>query len=350
MRNSNNEPAFLQEIFLEEAWEKIEKLEEFIEKKTGVDFIEVQSDEVESLFRTLHGLKGSASMMGYPAISETAHSAEDLFAYLRDEIEPTQEDLDTILQLLRSVSGYLKRELRCMETDEEVTGFGWAVVKRIKNFLANVDSDNVPEGPSYQIAYTRKGKQVIPFINFLSLIPQIERMANIMSKELGKEYRLNILGCETEVPRDIFEKVSMTVIQLVKNSIDHGLESKDLRVSLGKTPIGEISLNIRKTSQRLYIDFRDDGQGLDRGIILRQARKKNLLTKLEENYTDDEVFGFLFNSGFSTKKQIDLFSGRGVGLDVVKASIGSLGGTIRMESNIYMGTTVFIEFPLVFEV
>ncbi len=158
-------PDFLQDIFLEETWKNIDKIDSFIESKAALEEIEISQTEVDSLFRTMHGVKGSASMMGYPAISETAHSAEDLFSYLREEESPAQEDLQTILQLLRMVSGYLKRELRRMETDDEVTDFGWAVVRRIKNFLAHVDSDNEPEGPSYQIAYTRKGKRRIPFIN-----------------------------------------------------------------------------------------------------------------------------------------------------------------------------------------
>lgn len=346
MGNSSTEPAFLQELFLEETWKKIDKLENFIERKAKRRIIGVGAEEVDDLFRNLHGMKGSASMMGYPAISETAHSAEDLFAYLRDEEHPTQEDLQTILQLLRMVCGYLKRELRSMETDDEVTGFGWAVVRRIKNFLANVDSDNVPEGPSYQIPYTRKGKQRIPYMNFESLVHQAERLANVMSFELNKQYLLEFSGTETEVPHDIYDKVCMAIIQMIKNSLDHGLEDRNVRQALGKTPVGEITIDIKKTPQKVYITFHDDGQGLDTRAILNQAEERNLLNKPREAYEDEEIFAFLFRSGFTTKNKIDMFSGRGVGLDVVKASIGSLGGTIRIESKTYMGTTIFIEFPL----
>lgn len=350
MGNTDTEPAFLQEIFLEETWEKIEKLEKFIGRKDEMEFVTVCSKEVDSLFRNLHGMKGSASMMGYPAISETAHSAEDLFAYLREESNPTQEDLQIILQLLKMVCGYLKRELRSMETDDEVTGFGWAVVRRIKNFLANVDSDNVPEGPSYQIAYTRIGKQRIPYMNFEALVPQVERLANIMSFELGKEYVLGISGAETEVPHDIYDKVSMAIIQMIKNSLDHGLEDRKKRVALGKTPVGEINIDIKKTAHKVYITFHDDGCGLDLTAILMQAQEQNLLEKPTYEYADEEILAFLFRSGFTTKNRIDMFSGRGVGLDVVKASIGSLGGSIRIESTRYMGTTIFIEFPLLKQV
>lgn len=340
-------PDFLQDIFLEETWKNIDKIDSFIEAKAAMEEIAITRDEVDSLFRTMHGVKGSASMMGYPAISETAHSAEDLFSYLREEETPAQEDLQMILQLLRMVSGYLKRELRRMETDDEVTDFGWAVVRRIKNFLAHVDSDNEPEGPSYQIAYTRKGKQRIPFINFEALIPQMKRLATIMGRELDKEFMVKVSGADTEVPRDIYDKVSMAVLQMMKNSIDHGLESVADRECMGKTPVGEISLEIRRGGQRVFVMFRDDGRGLNRNQILEKAKEKGLLKKPEEEYEDSEIYAFLLRPGFTTKSSATLFSGRGVGLDVVNAAVSSLGGSIRIESREFMGTTFFMEFPVV---
>ncbi len=340
-------PDFLQDIFVEETWKNIDKIDSFIEEKTKDEDFSVSMEEVNGLMRTMHSVKGSASMMGYPSISETAHSAEDLFAYLREEENPAQNDLKTILQLLRMVSGFLKRELRRMETDDEVTDFGWAVVRRIKNFLAHVDSENEPEGPSYQISYTRKGKQIIPYTNFAALIPQMERLAIVMGRELSKEFTVKVSGAETEVPRDIFEKISMAVLQMMKNSMDHGLEKTAVREQMGKTAVGEISLEIQKAGQRVFVVFRDDGQGLDKHGILHTAREKGLLKKAEEDYEDTEIFAFLLRPGFTTKSRATMFSGRGVGLDVVNATISSLGGTIRIESCEYMGTTFFIEFPVV---
>lgn len=342
-------PDFLQELFLEETWKNVDKIDGFIESKANLEEIKVAQEEVNSLFRTMHSIKGSASMMGYPVISETAHAAEDLFSYLREETAPAQKDLQTILQLLRMVSGFLKRELRRLETDDEVTDFGWAVVRRIKNFLAHVDSENEPEGPSYQIAYTRKGKQRIPYTNFEALIPQMERLATVMGRELQKEFVVKVSGADTEVPRDIYDKVSMAVLQMMKNSMDHGLEAVTDRERMGKTPIGEISVEIQKAGQRVFVAFRDDGRGLNRNQILEKAREKGLLKKPEEDYEDSEIFAFLLRPGFTTKSSATLFSGRGVGLDVVHAAVASLGGTIRIESREYMGTTFFMEFPVVGE-
>ena len=129
-------PDFLQELFLEEAWKNVDKIDGFIESKANAEEFEVTAEEVKQPVPHDAQHQGSAAMMGYPAISETAHAAEDLFSYLREESAPAQKDLQSILQLLRMVSGFLKRELRRLETDDEVTDFGWAVVRRIKNFLS----------------------------------------------------------------------------------------------------------------------------------------------------------------------------------------------------------------------
>lgn len=339
-------PDFLQDIFLEETWKNIDRMDEFIERKTTEEEIHFTTEEVDELFRTMHSIKGSSAMMGYPAISETAHSAEDLFSYLRDEQNPAQEDMQTITRLLKMASGYLKRELRRIETEEEVTDFGWSVVRRIKNFLAHVDTENEPEGPSFQIAYTRKGKKIIPYCDFSALVPQMERLANVMKRELDKEFEIRFSGVGTEVPLELYEKISDAVLQMTKNSIDHGIEPVHLREAMGKTPVGTVSLEIQKSSQRVIVVLRDDGKGLNRKDILAMAKEKGLLKKSEEEYEDSEVFAFLLRSGFTTKHSADLFSGRGVGLDVVHAGVAALGGTIRIESREYMGTTIFMDFPL----
>lgn len=346
MERFEKNPDFLQELFLEETWKNIDKLDSFIESKSGIDEIEISSEEVNRLFRTMHGIKGSASMMGYPAFSETAHSAEDLFSYLREEENPAQKDLQTILQLLRMVSGYMKRELRRMETEDEVTDFGWAVVRRIKNFLTHVDSENEPEGPSFQISYTRKGKQRIPYTDFSGLVAQMERLATVMGRALDKDFMVKVSGAETEVPRDLYDKITLAVVQMMKNSMDHGLEKTEDREKMGKTPVGEISLEIQKTAQQVFVIFRDDGRGLDRDDILKTAQAKGWLTKPPQEYEDNEVYAFLLRPGFTTKRSATMFSGRGVGLDMVNAAVSVLGGSIRIESKVYMGTTFFMEFPL----
>lgn len=121
------------------------------------------------------------------------------------------------------------------------------------------------------------------------------------------------------------------------------------REQMGKTPVGEISVEISKAAQKVFVAFRDDGRGLNRDQILQKAKEKGLLKKPESEYEDSEIYAFLLRPGFTTKASATMFSGRGVGLDVVNAAVASLGGSIRIESREYMGTTFFMEFPVVDE-
>ncbi|CDC29872.1 chemotaxis protein histidine kinase-like protein [Firmicutes bacterium CAG:466] len=175
----------------------------------------------------------------------------------------------------------------------------------------------------------------------------MERLATIMGRALEKDFLMKVSGAETEVPRDIYDKITMAVMQMLKNSMDHGLEKTEDREKMGKTPVGEISLEIQKTAQQVFVIFRDDGRGLDRKGILQAAKAKGWLKKAEEEYEDNEVYAFLLRPGFTTKSSATMFSGRGVGLDVVNAAVSVLGGSIRIESKEYMGTTFFMEFPLI---
>ncbi len=338
---------FLQDIFLEEAWKSVDKIDAFLDSKCLEQCeIMITKEESNQIFRILHSFKGSAFMMGHQTIAEMIHGAEDLFSYLQEEDNINQKDLQTILRLTRTVSSCVKRELKRMETGEDVTDFGWAIVKRIKNFLEHIGGEIMhPNAENMQ--YTRKGRKIIPFQNFDSLYQKAERMITIMGRELDKTVHLQMIGKETEVPKDIYEKISMAVMQMVKNSMDHGIESKEEREKLGKSDIGRIRIEVKKVAQKVSVAFYDDGRGLDRENILNIAEKKGVLKKERQCYTDQEVYNFLLKPGFTTKSMVSLFSGRGIGLDVVNAGVAALGGSIEIESREHRGTTFLIEFPLV---
>ena len=172
-------------------------------------------------------------------------------------------------------------------------------------------------------------------------------MVTVMGGELNKTVQIQMIGKETEVPKDIYEKISMAVMQMVKNSMDHGIESKQEREMLGKSDVGRIRIEIKKVGQKVSVAFYDDGRGLNKQNILQIAEKKGVLKKEKECYTDQEIYNFLLKPGFTTKSMVSLFSGRGVGLDVVNAGVAALGGTIEIESREHGGTTFLMEFPLV---
>ncbi|WP_029955154.1 chemotaxis protein CheA [Clostridium scatologenes] len=175
---------------------------------------------------------------------------------------------------------------------------------------------------------------------------KMNRIVRDMSKKLNKEVELEIIGEETEVDKNIIDHLSDPLMHLIRNSVDHGLEDKETRIKNGKPEKGKITLEARGEGGDVWIVIKDDGKGMDREKILSKAKENGLLTKNPNELTDKEVFSFILLPGFSTKEKVTEFSGRGVGMDVVKKNIDSIGGSIVIDSISGEGTTIVIKIPL----
>ncbi|HAN09617.1 MAG TPA: chemotaxis protein CheA [Clostridiales bacterium] len=175
---------------------------------------------------------------------------------------------------------------------------------------------------------------------------KMHRVVRDMSKKLGKEVELEIIGEETEVDKNIIDNISDPIMHLIRNCMDHGIEENDERVDKGKQRKGRVMLEAKNTSGEVVIKVIDDGKGLDKQKILSKARKNGILTKDESDMTEREIFGLIFVPGFSTKEEVTEFSGRGVGMDVVKKNIEKVGGSVFIESVFDIGTTINIKIPL----
>ena len=135
-------------------------------------------------------------------------------------------------------------------------------------------------------------------------------------------------------------------MHIVRNSMDHGETTKEERIAAGKNPQGEILLSATHTGSEVVISISDDGQGMDPEKILNKARRNGLLTKPESEYTKKEILSLLMLPGFSTNEEVTEFSGRGVGMDVVKKNVESVGGTISITSEVGQGSTTTLKIPL----
>lgn len=169
------------------------------------------------------------------------------------------------------------------------------------------------------------------------------------SKKLGKDIDFVMEGEMTEVDRSIVEHISDPLMHLIRNAVDHGIETRIERIQAGKEDRGKITLSARIEDETLFIIVEDDGKGLDRDKIMNKARNQGLLesSKPESVYTDEEVFQFITLPGFSTNESITEYSGRGVGLDVVVSNIAVVGGTLIIESEKGKGCKMIIEILLV---
>lgn len=173
------------------------------------------------------------------------------------------------------------------------------------------------------------------------------RMIRDVAKTLNKKLELTISGAETELDRTVIEEIGDPLVHLLRNSADHGIETIEERRLAGKDETGTIHLGAYHSGNHVFIEVTDDGAGMKREKIIASGIKKGLVTAEQaELMSDEQVFQLLFASGFSTAEQISSLSGRGVGLDVVKTKIESLGGQVHVTSKPGKGTTFSIQLPL----
>jgi len=178
-----------------------------------------------------------------------------------------------------------------------------------------------------------------------STFNKFNRLVRDLSKELGKVIELTTEGAETELDKTVIERLNDPLIHIIRNCIDHGIESPAEREKIGKTSIGNIHLSATQSGGNVLIKIRDDGAGLDKEAIKKKAIKTGLIVEGAE-LSDSEIFTLIFAPGFSTAKEITNVSGRGVGMDVVRRAIDGLRGTVEVTSKPGTGTTITLKLPL----
>lgn len=174
---------------------------------------------------------------------------------------------------------------------------------------------------------------------------RFQRVVHDVSRELGKDIALVIEGEDTELDKTVVEKIGDPLMHLIRNSMDHGIESAEVRRAQGKSEQGMVRLNAFHDSGSIVITVEDDGGGLNRDRILAKAIERGLV-EAGHHLTDEEVYGLVLEAGFSTAEKVSNLSGRGVGMDVVKRNIAALRGTVTMSSQEGLGTTVTVRMPL----
>lgn len=194
-------------------------------------------------------------------------------------------------------------------------------------------------------------QDVIMSMRMVSLSNTFQKMNRIIfdvSRKLGKEIEFETIGEQTEVDKNIIEKISDPLMHIVRNAVDHGIEDKEERVQNGKREKGKIILSAKTEAGKVWISVEDDGQGLDREKILAKARTQGILdeNKPDSAYTDKEVYQLITLPGFSTNEQVTEYSGRGVGMDVVVQNIQSIGGALDIESKPGKGSIMSLKIPL----
>jgi two-component system chemotaxis sensor kinase CheA len=195
--------------------------------------------------------------------------------------------------------------------------------------------------------HTRDLQQAVMSIRMMPMefvFSRFPRLVYDVSTRLGKKVHLRTQGHETELDKEMIELLIDPLTHVVRNAIDHGVESPEDRRAAGKEEMGTVSMRATHRGGSVIIEVSDDGRGLDRGKLLAKARELNM--PCSDSMSDAEAYALIFEAGFSTAKQVTDLSGRGVGMDVVRRNIASLGGSVNIASELGSGTTITIQLPL----
>ena len=194
-----------------------------------------------------------------------------------------------------------------------------------------------------EVQYTVMSMRMVP------LSPTFFKMHRIvrdMCRSLGKDVVLEVIGDDTEVDKNIIEQISDPLMHIIRNSVDHGIEMPEVRLENGKPEQGTVTLEAKNSGGDVLIIIRDDGAGFNRTKILEKAERNGMLFKPIEEYTDKEVYQFIFSPGFSTNEAVTTYSGRGVGMDVVNTNLEQVGGSVIADSVDGEGSSITLKIPL----
>lgn len=215
--------------------------------------------------------------------------------------------------------------------------------------LKGLDLDNFNKAARQFRKITSEMQDMVMSIRMVPLSATFQKMHRIvrdMSRKLDKEIELKLIGEETEVDKNIIEHISDPLMHLVRNSIDHGIETAKDREDTGKPKEGTVTLEAKNAGSDVLVVVRDDGKGLNKEKILQKAVENGLINKPENEMTDREIYNLILLPGFSTKDSITEFSGRGVGMDVVTKNLEDIGGSVSIDSIEGVGTTTTLKIPL----
>lgn len=254
-------------------------------------------------------------------------------AYIRlarrmQDSETPDAELTTIFKFLESNQRYLK------ESNRELAQLRQVLAQ--DNMQLSTLADQLQDDIS--------GLRMMPFE---TIVGAFQRMVRDIARDMGKQVRLSIIGAVVEIDKTVLDALKDPLMHLLRNAIDHGLESPEERESYDKPPVGTIGIHVEQRGSEILIRISDDGRGLDLNRIRMKAVEKDLLTSKEANaLPDDEVHNLIFHSGFSTNDEVNALSGRGLGMDIVRDRIEGLRGRVTVSSTYREGTIFTLSVPV----
>ncbi|MGP4064509.1 chemotaxis protein CheW [Oceanobacillus sp. M65] len=288
----------------------------------------------------------SAEISPYSAVKEEAVLATEEIAATKEEAptEAKQESHKAVTS--KTIRVNLERIDDLMNLFEEVV----IDRSRLEDLASEIKNEALQDTVEHM---SRVSEDMQSLILTMRMVPveqvfnRFPRMVRGLAKDLNKNLELEIIGADTELDRTVIDEIGDPLVHLIRNSIDHGIESPEQRKKAGKAEKGSLILRAFHSGNHVFIEMEDDGAGINREKVAAKAIENGVLTEAQlEKLTDQEVNELILASGFSTAETVSDISGRGVGLDVVKNKIESLGGKLSIESTQGKGSKFSIQLPL----
>ena len=348
-------------LFFQEGWE-MENLRAFLivqNLKNYAKILEYQPADIENNMQSAEKIKKD----GFLIVIETPMKKEDVlklfesFAWVKDiklseTLEKSAQDKEELSN--QSYFSYTNKliNVNIEKVDKLIDLIGEMVITFsmiVQHSEIKGDENSSIKNLTIQMSkLIRELQEVAMSMRMLPLSSTFQRMKRIiveMSTKLQKPVEVHISGEETELDKVLIEHITDPLIHIVRNAIDHGIESQSERLQKGKSKVGNIYITAKNSGSEVIISIQDDGKGIDKEKIIKKALEKKLISSADD-ISENELFDLIFLPGFSTKEETTEYSGRGVGLDIVKRSIQKIGGKIVVESSKDVGTKFTIKIPL----
>lgn len=336
------------EIFINPKEEKSKKIADFSEVfNTGsIKTLRVESSKLDTLVNQVNELSITKI--------KTKKHLHELYK-ISEDIEDWQKNITKVLNYLQY---YEKKYTQSTLSDnsnlfltKQLLGLFTDNGKNVQKILSNIvslhktiqEDDTKTNVVIDNLTNMVKNIRVLPLATVFHLFG---RMVRDIAQEKNKKIEFEIIGSETSTDKKIIEEIKTPLIHIIRNAIDHGIETPEERVMLGKNPVGRIILRAKQLNNKVIIEIKDDGRGINLTKLKEKAVQKGFLTQEEVNsMSDEQIMNIIFAPGFSTGDEITNISGRGIGLDVVQSKISQLNGKVSVISELNKGCCVQIELP-----
>ena len=321
------------------------KIEKDAKHERQSSFLRVESDRIDDMMNQVGELVTNKS--SYEQYDDDLTSYTKIIEYGINDIRKYYKD--SVIQILRKLEYYVnKKEIKDLR-NSYLDGFNNKLIDMVKmeeDLKETLDKFR----NSYQLLtrVTNDLQETVMKIRMLPIAQTFNRFPRLirdLSRDLGKEVKLEMSGEETELDKSVIEVLVDPLIHIVRNAMDHGIEMPEERIRAGKPREGIISLNASHNGNLIVIKISDDGKGMSPQKIFENAIKKGLVSA-DAKLTEKQMLEYIFAPGFSTATKVTNLSGRGVGMDVVKKSLDKINGTVGIETELGKGSTFFLRIPL----